>query len=46
MLINRGLDPNKLKSVGRGFHDPVIPNAQSEAEHEQNRRADIKILNE
>ena len=46
MLINRGLDPSKLKSVGRGFHDPVIPNAQSEAEHEQNRRADIKILNE
>ncbi|MBQ8019393.1 MAG: OmpA family protein, partial [Paludibacteraceae bacterium] len=46
MLINRGLDPSKLVSVGRGFHDPVIPNAQSEAEHEQNRRADIKILNE
>ena len=39
MLINRGLDPSKLVSVGRGFHDPVIPN-------EQNRRADIKILNE
>ncbi len=46
MLISRGLDPSKLVSVGRGFHDPVIPNAQTEAEHEQNRRADIKILNE
>lgn len=46
LLIQRGFSPDRLVSVGRGFHEPVIPNAQEEAEHEQNRRADIKIVNE
>lgn len=46
MLIQRGFSPDKLVSVGKGETEPVIPNATEEAEHEQNRRADIKILNE
>ncbi|HOI26948.1 MAG TPA: OmpA family protein [Paludibacteraceae bacterium] len=46
MLIQRGLTPDKLVSVGKGETEPVIPNATEEAEHEQNRRADIKIINE
>ncbi len=46
MLIQRGLSPDKLVSVGKGETEPVIPNATEEAEHEQNRRADIRIINE
>lgn len=46
MLIKRGLSPDKLKSVGKGETEPVIPNAETEAEHEQNRRADITIIND
>ncbi len=46
LLIERGMSPDDLTAVGRSFHDPVIPNAQTEPEHEQNRRVDIKILDE
>ncbi len=46
LLIERGMSPDDLVAVGRSFHDPVIPNAQTEPEHEQNRRVDIKILDE
>lgn len=46
LLIARGIPGNRLTAVGRGFHDLVIPDAKDEAEHEQNRRADIKIVNE
>ena len=46
LLIARGIPANRLTAEGRGFHDLVIKDAQDEAEHEQNRRAEIKILNE
>lgn len=46
LLIERGIKAEDMVAVGKGFHDPVIPNAQTEPEHEQNRRVDIKILNE
>lgn len=46
LLIERGMSPNELVAVGKGFHETVIKNAQTEPEHEQNRRVDIKILNE
>ncbi|MBQ0029892.1 MAG: OmpA family protein [Paludibacteraceae bacterium] len=46
MLIRRGMPASQLTSVGRGFHDLVIKDAQDESEHEQNRRAEIKIINE
>ena len=46
MLINKGLNPKKIKSVGKGMADPVVPNAETEEEHEQNRRVEIKLLND
>lgn len=46
MLVKKGIDPSNLVAVGRGMTEPVIPDAQEEAEHEQNRRVDIKIINE
>ena len=46
LLIERGMSPDDLVAVGRSYDDPVIPNAQTEPEHEQNRRVDIKILDE
>ncbi len=46
MLIDRGLDPNKLKAKGFGKSQPLIPNAESEEEHEQNRRVQITIIDE
>ncbi len=46
LLIERGMSPSDLVAVGRSFSEPVIPNAQTEPEHEQNRRVDIKILDE
>ena len=46
LLIARGIPADRLTAVGRGFHDPVIRDAKDEAEHEQNRRAEIKIIDE
>ena len=46
LLITRGFSASKLTAVGKGFHELVIPNAQDESEHEQNRRAEIRIVNE
>jgi hypothetical protein len=43
LLIERGLPANKLTSIGRGLRELMIENAQTEAEHEQNRRVDIKM---
>lgn len=45
LLIQRGINPRNLRSYGRGMANPVIPNAQTEDEHEQNRRVEIKLLN-
>lgn len=44
LLISRGFDGHKLKAVGRGMNDPVIPDAQTEDEHEQNRRVEIRLM--
>lgn len=46
MLINRGFDARHLKSQGKGMADPIVEDAQTEEEHEQNRRVEIKLLNE
>lgn len=46
MLINRGFPANKLKSLGRGMDNPIVPDAQTEEEHEQNRRVEIMLLND
>lgn len=46
LLIARGIPADRLTAVGRGFHELVIPDAKEEAEHEQNRRAEIRIIND
>ena len=43
LLIERGVDPNKIKSIGCGEAEPKIPNAETEFEHEQNRRITLEI---
>ena len=46
LLLKRGVDPTILVAVGKGETEPIVPNAQTEPEHEQNRRVDVKIINE
>lgn len=46
MLVNRGFPAGKLKAAGKGMDDPIVPDAQTEEEHEQNRRVEIKLLND
>ncbi len=37
-------DPEKFVARGNGWDNPVIPNAASEADHAENRRVEIKVL--
>ncbi len=46
LLIKRGVDPNSLVAVGKGETQPIIKDAQTESEHEQNRRVEISIIEE
>lgn len=46
MLAKRGIPAEDITAIGKGMSDPVIQDAKEEAEHEQNRRVDIKIINE
>ena len=46
LMIQKGYEPELLISVGKGMREPVIVNAQDEAEHEQNRRVEFKIIND
>ena len=43
LLVERGVDPQRIKSVGVGPKECVIPNAQTEPEHEQNRRITLEF---
>lgn len=45
LLVQRGYDKRLLKAIGKGKNEPILPNAVEEYEHEQNRRVDIKIIN-
>ena len=42
-LIDRGVSPDRILSVGCGFEEPVIPDAQSDEDHAQNRRATLEF---
>jgi len=42
-LIGRGVPPDRILSIGCGPKEPIIPNAQSEEEHEQNRRVTLEF---
>ncbi|MBO4529135.1 MAG: OmpA family protein [Paludibacteraceae bacterium] len=43
ILIERGVDPEKIISIGCGEAEPKIPNAETEPEHEQNRRVTLEL---
>ncbi len=44
LLVKRGFPANRLKMVGKGLTEPIIPNAQTEPEHEQNRRVEVRLI--
>ncbi len=46
LLIQRGMNPKKIKAVGRGLYEPIVKDAQTEEEHEQNRRVEVKLLDD
>ena len=46
MLIDRGIPSNKMNVVPHGKRQLSIPNAKNEAEHEQNRRVEVNIVNQ
>ena len=43
LLMERGVDPQRIKSIGAGPKDCVVPNAQTELEHAQNRRLTLEF---
>lgn len=44
LLIKRGANANSLIAVGKGETEPIVKDAQTEPEHEQNRRVEISIV--
>lgn len=42
-LMSLGIDGGRMETVSYGEDRPVAPNAQSESEHQQNRRAEFVI---
>ena len=42
-LVEKGADPGKIISVGVAYTEPRIPDAQTEAEHYQNRRVTLEF---
>jgi hypothetical protein len=46
MLIDRGIPAARMKVVPHGKRQLAIPNAKNEAEHEQNRRVEVSIINQ
>lgn len=45
-LISKGVEPERLIAKGYGESQPIIKNARTEAEHQQNRRVEFRILGE
>jgi outer membrane protein OmpA-like peptidoglycan-associated protein len=43
LLIERGVDPERVKFIGCGETEPKIPKAETKPEHEQNRRVTLEI---
>ncbi|MBO4371112.1 MAG: OmpA family protein [Paludibacteraceae bacterium] len=46
MLIKKGFSPDVLVSIGYGERRLQVPNAQTEEEHAQNRRVEVRIIME
>jgi peptidoglycan-associated lipoprotein len=43
-LVQRGIDQARIDIVGFGEERPAVPNATSEADHQQNRRDEFEII--
>jgi len=43
-VISRGIDASRISAYGRGETELVVPNAKTEAEHQQNRRSQFTIV--
>ena len=43
-LINEGINPARMRAVGYGESLPVVKEARTEEEHEQNRRTQFRVL--
>ncbi len=44
LLIQRGIDPRRIIAYGCGEKELKIPNAETELEHEQNRRVTLEFF--
>jgi len=44
ILIERGIPKEKMNYIGKGKADPVVKGAQTEDQHQQNRRVEIRIV--
>lgn len=44
LLINKGVAKNRIYVMGLGEYKPVIKNAETEAEHQKNRRVEIQRM--
>ncbi len=42
-MVNRGINPKRIETAGRGEKDPIVKN-DSEAHRQMNRRVEIEIL--
>ena len=42
-MVKRGIDPNRIKTIGRGETDPIVAN-DSDEHRQMNRRVEIEIL--
>ncbi|GAB4281728.1 MAG: OmpA family protein [Marinilabiliales bacterium] len=43
-LISKGIDASRLQYEGYADKQPIIPNAKTEEEHQQNRRVEFEVL--
>jgi len=43
-LLSKGIDESRIITMGYGESFPIIPNANTEAEHRVNRRVEFKVL--
>jgi peptidoglycan-associated lipoprotein len=44
-IISRGISRDRIRAKGYGETELVIPNAQTEDEHQTNRRTEFKVIN-
>ena len=43
-MIFKGIDPRRLTAKGYGESQLIVPNAQTEEEHQKNRRTEFKVI--